>query len=74
MMLATLFLTLVAKGVLANDMVARAMTQLDRVDGDIDTLMTRLAMSELGPTSRTVLTGQTTPSSGRIVPGQLKID
>ena len=42
-MLATLFLTLVAKGVLGNDMVARAMTQLDRVDGDIDTLMTRLA-------------------------------
>ncbi|MDC0062882.1 helicase-related protein [Candidatus Puniceispirillum sp.] len=42
-MLATLFLTLVAKGVLGNNMVARAMTQLDRVDGDIDTLMTRLA-------------------------------
>ena len=42
-MLATLFLTLVAKGVLGNDMVARAMNQLDRVDGDIDTLMTRLA-------------------------------
>ena len=42
-MLATLFLTLVAKGVLGNDMVARAINQLDRVDGDIDTLMTRLA-------------------------------
>ena len=42
-MLATLFLTLVVKGVLGNDMVSRAMTQLDRVDGDIDTLMTRLA-------------------------------
>ncbi len=42
-MLANLFLTLVAKGVLSSEMVARAMTQLDRVDGDIDTLMTRLA-------------------------------
>ena len=42
-MLAILFLTLVQKGVLGNDMVAKAMTQLDRVDGDIDTLMTRLA-------------------------------
>ncbi|MDC1383267.1 helicase-related protein [Candidatus Puniceispirillum sp.] len=42
-MLASLFLTLVQKGVLGNDMVANAMTQLDRVDGDIDTLMTRLA-------------------------------
>ena len=42
-MLATLFLTLVAKDVLGNDMVARAMNLLDRVDGDIDTLMTRLA-------------------------------
>jgi len=42
-MLATLFLTLVAKGVLANDMVSRAMVHLDRLDGDIDTLMTRLA-------------------------------
>ena len=57
------------KGVLGNDMVARAMTQLDRVDGDIDTLMTRLHISGLGPTSRTVLTGQTAPSSGRIVHG-----
>ena len=42
MMLATLFLTLVAEGVLSDNMVARAMTQLDRIDGDIDTLMTRL--------------------------------
>ena len=42
-MLAILFLTLVQKGVLGNDMVANAMIQLDRVDGDIDTLMTRLA-------------------------------
>jgi ATP-dependent RNA helicase SUPV3L1/SUV3 len=42
-MLATLFLTLVSKGVLGEDMVARAMIQLDRIDGDIDTLMTRLA-------------------------------
>ena len=42
-MLASLFLTLVKQGVLRNDMVANAMTQLDRVDGDIDTLMTRLA-------------------------------
>ena len=42
-MLANIFLTLVAKGVLGNDMVAKAMAQLDRVDGDIDTLMTRLA-------------------------------
>ena len=42
-MLASIFLTLVAKGVLGNDMVARAMAQLDRIDGDIDTLMTRLA-------------------------------
>jgi len=42
-MLANIFKTLVAKGVLGNDMVAKAITQLDRVDGDIDTLMTRLA-------------------------------
>ena len=42
-MLANIFLTLVAKGVLGNDMVAKAMAQLDRIDGDIDTLMTRLA-------------------------------
>ena len=42
-MLASIFLTLVAKGVLGNDMVAKAMAQLDRIDGDIDTLMTRLA-------------------------------
>ena len=42
-MLADLFLTLVDKGVLAADMVAAAMTRLDRLDGDIDTLMTRLA-------------------------------
>ncbi|MDC1117863.1 helicase-related protein [Alphaproteobacteria bacterium] len=42
-MLANIFLTLVAKGVLGSDMVAKAMSQLDRIDGDIDTLMTRLA-------------------------------
>ena len=42
-MLADLFLTLVGKGVLSADMVAAAMTRLDRLDGDIDTLMTRLA-------------------------------
>ena len=42
-MLANIFLTLAAKGVLGNDMVAKAMAQLDRIDGDIDTLMTRLA-------------------------------
>ncbi len=42
-MLANIFLTLVAKSVLGNDMVAKAMAQLDRIDGDIDTLMTRLA-------------------------------
>jgi ATP-dependent RNA helicase SUPV3L1/SUV3 len=42
-MLANIFLTLVANGVLGNDMVAKAMAQLDRIDGDIDTLMTRLA-------------------------------
>ncbi|MGB2204940.1 MAG: helicase-related protein [Candidatus Puniceispirillaceae bacterium] len=42
-MLANIFLTLMAKGVLGNDMVAKAMAQLDRIDGDIDTLMTRLA-------------------------------
>ncbi|MDB4599679.1 helicase-related protein [Alphaproteobacteria bacterium] len=42
-MLANIFLTLVAKGVLGGDMVAKAMSQLDRIDGDIDTLMTRLA-------------------------------
>ena len=42
-MLANIFLTLVAKGVLGGDTVAKAMSQLDRIDGDIDTLMTRLA-------------------------------
>ena len=42
-MLANLFLDLVGNGVLGTDIVAKAMTRLDRVDGDIDTLMTRLA-------------------------------
>jgi len=42
-MLANLFLDLVGNGVLGTDIVTKAMTRLDRVDGDIDTLMTRLA-------------------------------
>jgi len=42
-MLAGLYVALSHNGVLANEMVARAMSQLDRLDGDIDTLMTRLA-------------------------------
>ena len=42
-MLASIYLALVENGVLGTDMVAKAMTQLDRLDGDIDTLMTRLA-------------------------------
>ncbi|MBT6415982.1 helicase-related protein [Candidatus Puniceispirillum sp.] len=42
-MLASIYLALVEDGVLGTDMVAKAMTQLDRLDGDIDTLMTRLA-------------------------------
>uniref|UniRef100_UPI003F6A0506 helicase-related protein n=1 Tax=Candidatus Puniceispirillum sp. TaxID=2026719 RepID=UPI003F6A0506 len=42
-MLASIYLALVEDGVLGVDMVAKAMTQLDRLDGDIDTLMTRLA-------------------------------
>ena len=42
-LLATLYGQLAETGTLGNDMVARAMTQLDRLDGDIDTLMTRLA-------------------------------
>ncbi|MEX0504052.1 helicase-related protein [Alphaproteobacteria bacterium LSUCC0719] len=42
-LLATLYGQLADTGKLGNDMVARAMSQLDRLDGDIDTLMTRLA-------------------------------
>ena len=42
-LLAGLFMSLARDGQLGNDMVARAMDQLNRLDGDIDTLMTRLA-------------------------------
>ena len=42
-LLAGLFMSLAGNGQLGTDMVARAMDQLDRLDGDIDTLMTRLA-------------------------------
>jgi ATP-dependent RNA helicase SUPV3L1/SUV3 len=42
-LLATLYGQLADTGKLGNDMVGRAMSQLDRLDGDIDTLMTRLA-------------------------------
>ncbi|MEC8660691.1 MAG: helicase-related protein [Pseudomonadota bacterium] len=42
-LLATLYGQLAETGRLGSDMVARAMSQLDRLDGDIDTLMTRLA-------------------------------
>ena len=42
-MLAGIYAALEAHGVLATDMVAKAMSQLDRLDGDLDTLMTRLA-------------------------------
>ena len=42
-LLANLYGQLAEAGTLGNDMVARAMAQLDRLDGDIDTLMTRLA-------------------------------
>ena len=42
-LLATLYGQLAETGKLGSDMVARAMSQLDRLDGDIDTLMTRLA-------------------------------
>ncbi len=42
-MLAGIYATLVAHGVLGTEMVAKAMGQLDRLDGDLDTLMTRLA-------------------------------
>ena len=42
-MLAEIFLALVKNGLLGGDMVAQAMARLDRLDGDIDTLMTRLA-------------------------------
>ena len=42
-LLAGLFMSLARDGRLGTDMVARAMDQLDRLDGDIDTLMTRLA-------------------------------
>jgi ATP-dependent RNA helicase SUPV3L1/SUV3 len=42
-MLAGIYTALVADGVLGVDSVARAMDQLDRLDGDLDTLMTRLA-------------------------------
>ena len=42
-MLAGIYGALVSDGALSPDMVSRAMSQLDRVDGDLDTLMTRLA-------------------------------
>ena len=42
-LLATLYGQLAETGRLGTEMVARAMSQLDRLDGDIDTLMTRLA-------------------------------
>jgi ATP-dependent RNA helicase SUPV3L1/SUV3 len=42
-LLASLYGQLAETGTLATEMVARAMSQLDRLDGDIDTLMTRLA-------------------------------
>jgi ATP-dependent RNA helicase SUPV3L1/SUV3 len=42
-LLAGVFMALVSNGVLTKDTVARAIQQLDRVDGDLDTLMTRLA-------------------------------
>jgi len=42
-LLAGLYMALASNGVLAKDTVARAIQQLDRVDGDLDTLMTRLA-------------------------------
>jgi ATP-dependent RNA helicase SUPV3L1/SUV3 len=42
-MLAGIYAALAAQGVLGSDMVAKAMGQLDRLDGDLDTLMTRLA-------------------------------
>ena len=42
-LLASLYGQLAETGTLGSEMVARAMSQLDRLDGDIDTLMTRLA-------------------------------
>ena len=42
-MLAGLYSQLAETGKLGSEMVARAMSQLDRLDGDIDALMTRLA-------------------------------
>ncbi len=42
-MLAGIFIALSTHGVLSTGMVAKAMDQLDRLDGDLDTLMTRLA-------------------------------
>ena len=42
-LLAGVYMALVSNGVLAKDTVARAINQLDRFDGDLDTLMTRLA-------------------------------
>ena len=42
-LLSGVYMALVSNGVLAKDTVARAIQQLDRVDGDLDTLMTRLA-------------------------------
>ena len=42
-MLAGIYAALSTHGVLGTDMVAKAMGQLDRLDGDLDTLMTRLA-------------------------------
>ena len=42
-LLAGVYMALVSNGVLAKDTVARAIHQLDRFDGDLDTLMTRLA-------------------------------
>ena len=42
-LLAGVYMALASHGVLAKDTVAHAIQQLDRLDGDFDTLMTRLA-------------------------------
>ena len=42
-MLAGIYAALAADGVLGSDMLVKAIGQLDRLDGDLDTLMTRLA-------------------------------
>ena len=63
-LLETIFVQLAGRGRLPVDWVADQVV-LERVDGDIDALITRLAHIAPGRTSPTARTGSTTRSTGR---------